>query len=223
MITDTTRGLRHGVRVPFVRPLGWAFFALALCLLWLPLLGRAATATGTFPPGQQTRTTNITGPANFQQTTFTGTSGPWNYVMYPFTVNASGNYTASSTTATSVNTTWFVRGIFSPNPAALSTPLADHIVAVLAGGGGPPFTGTFTSVPLVAGQQYTMLVAYNVGSVPGELSTVTINGPGCVAIGINRCSESIPTLSEWGLLIMSAVMALAGVVTIRRRAASAPR
>jgi len=109
----------------------------------------------------------------------------------------------------------------------MGTPVADFFAGVLAGGtGGPPYTGNFPSVPLVAGQQYTMLVAYNFGSLPGELSTVTINGPGCVAIGANVCTPpasspaSIPTLSEWGILLMAAFLAIAAVFTLRRKSAT---
>ena len=190
-------------------------------LLWLPSLGYAATATSSWPAGQaKTEVTNINGPGNAQQTSFTsfGGGGPYNYVMYPFTVTATGNYTATSTTGPSVNTTWFVKGIYSAGTPT-ATPLSDFIVAVLAvSPSAGVWTGTFTSVPLVAGQQYTMLVAYNVTSVAGEVSTVTIDGPGCVAIGSNVCAPaSIPTLSVWGMLLMAISMVVAGVFTIRRK------
>lgn len=161
------------------------------CLLAPAAYGGTATATGALTAGSgTTRTTNITGPSNGQQTTFTGTSGPWRYVLYPFTVNSTGTYTATSTTTHVVNTTWIVNGIFSPNPATLDTPLSAHIVAVLSNGSG---TGTFTGFSLTAGQQYSVLVAFNTGSVDGDQSIFTISGPGCIAIGGAACeSDPIP-------------------------------
>jgi len=140
------------------------------------------TQTGTWPAGQvKTLTTNITGPANAQQTSFTGNSGPWNYVLYKFTVPVSGTYTATSTTTTVTNTTWFVTGIFIPNNTALGNPFTDFIVAVLATGAAPG-SGSFTGVALVTGQQYSVLVAFNTGSTAGDLSTLTITGPGGVGV-----------------------------------------
>lgn len=198
----------------------WASCLLAGVLAVLPSLGRAETATGTWPLGQApTQTPNIP-PANTQTSIFAGTSGNFNYVAYPFTVTVSGNYNATASTPVVVNTTWFLRGNFVPG-TPMGTPLVDFFSGVFAAAGPAPFTGTFTNVPLVAGQQYTMLVAYNIGSVAGETSTVTINGPGCVAIGTNVCAAattaSIPTLSEWGMLLMTALMAVAGVFMIRRK------
>lgn len=192
--------------------------ALLVLLLMLPSLGRAATASAGWPVGQvASKTANIPSPANTQVNTFASTSGPWNYVAYPFTVTTSGNYTATASTAVSVNTTWFVRGNFVPG-TPMGTPVTDFFAGVFASSGPAPFTGNFPSVPLVAGQQYTMLVAYNSGSVAGEVSTVTINGPGCVNVGTNVCtSASIPTLSEWALIGLSSLLAMFGLARMRRR------
>jgi hypothetical protein len=38
-----------------------------------------------------------------------------------------------------------------------------------------------------------------------------------VALGVNSVVASIPTLSEWGLIILSTLMALFGLVWMRRR------
>jgi len=179
-----------------------------------------STDSGTWPPGQvPTLVPNIPTPANTQGTTFTGYTGggPYNYKLYTFTVNQSGTYTATSTTGPSINTTWFLNGTFSPSNTAPTTPLSNFIVGVLAGSAGAGvFTGNFTSVNLVAGQQYTMFVAYNLGSVTGELSTVSITGPGCISLGATSCATPIPTLSQWGTIGMAGLMGLAGVFAVAR-------
>lgn len=172
------------------RTLAACCLTIAACFLATAVQAATVTVTGSLTAGSgSTRTTNITGPANGQQTTFTGSSGPWRFVLYPFTVNTTGTYTATSTTTHVVNTTWIVNGIFTPNSVALSTPLSSHIVAVLSNGS----TGTFTGFSLTAGQQYSVLVAFNSGSVDGDQSVFTISGPGCIAIGGAVCeSDPIP-------------------------------
>ena len=221
MTTDLICELPPETRLSDSRILGLICLMFVVCSMWLPSLAHAATATSTWPAGQvATQTANIPSPPNTQVNTFTGTSGPWNYVLYPFTVSASGTYTATSATARVVNTTWVVKGNFVPG-VPMGTPLADHFAGVLGTAGSNPYTGTFTNLPLVAGQQYTMVVAYDIGTVAGDLSTVAINGPGCIALGGAVCSAaSIPTLSEWGVLAMALLLAIAGVFIIRRRAAS---
>lgn len=178
-----------------------------------------ATVSASWPAGQvQTITTNITGPSNGQQTTFTATSGPWNYVIYPLTVTVSGVYTATSTTTTVVNTTWIVNGIYQPtNTPPLLTPLSAHIVAVLSNGAG---TGTFTGFNLVAGHQYSVLVAFNTGSTPAAVSTFSIAGPAgtCIAIGGLTCPRArVPTLSPWALLLLAVLAMGAGLHHMRTR------
>lgn len=168
---------------------------VAFLLVWLVSPAAHAvttTVTGTWPSGQtQTLTTNITGPANAQQTSFTGTTGPWNYVLYPFQVTQTGSYTATSTTTNVTNTTWFLNGTFTPSNTTLITPLSNFIVAVLATGAAPG-SGTFAARTYTAGQQYSVLVAFNTGSTSGDLSTLTITGPGCVVISTNTCTPTEP-------------------------------
>ncbi len=176
-----------------------AYFLAILALVLVPAAyAGTSTVSGTigadFPT---TQVTNINGPSNAQQTSFTGYTGggPYQYMVYPFTVSVSGVYTASSTTTHVVNTTWILGGIFSPSPTAPATPLSAFIVAVLSGGGNPA-TGNFTGFSLVAGQQYSVLVAFNIGSVPGDQSVFTMSGPGCIAFGTSVCeTDPIPKLS----------------------------
>jgi len=177
-----------------------------------------ATSSGIWPAGQTpTRVPNIAG-AGVQNTTFTGYTGggPYNYRLYTFTVDTTGSYTATSTTTNVVNTTWFLNGTFSPDPVAPATPIGNFIVGVFSGAGR---IATFTNVPLVAGQPYTILVAFNTGGASGDLSTVTINGPGCIALAGSVCAGAvgIPTLSEWSLIGMSGVLGIWGMFAFSRR------
>lgn len=167
------------------------FLALAACILATTAYAGTATVTGPASP-TPTAVTNINGPSNGQQTSFTGYTGggPYKYIIYPFTVNASGTYTATSSTSSVVNTTWILNGIFSPHNTAPGTPLSAYIVAVLSNNSR---TGSFTGFSLTAGQQYSVLVAFNTGATTSDQSVFTISGPGCIAIGGAVCeTDPIP-------------------------------
>ncbi|MBP0600665.1 autotransporter outer membrane beta-barrel domain-containing protein [Herbaspirillum sp. LeCh32-8] len=169
--------------------------AVSLLLASVPSLSRADTVftSGTWDVGQTaTRTPNINGPANALQTSFTGyTSGPYHYVLYTFYVGTSGNYSATATTASVLNTNFLLRGLFSPSNTAPATPLGNFVGAVLASGSGP-YSGSFSNIALTAGQQYTFLLAYNIGGAAGELSTLRIIGPGCISLGtVNMCARYV--------------------------------
>jgi len=110
-------------------------------------------------------------------------------------------------------------GFFNANsahPFENPTPLSNFIVAVLAVNGTPK-TGTFTGVSLTAGQQYSVLVAFNTGSTSGDLSTITITGPGCIAIGANVCSSAVPGLSPFGLVLLVLTIGLLALWQFRGR------
>jgi hypothetical protein len=142
--------------------------------------------------------------------------GPYNYAPYLFTVDTTGIYTATASTAVSQNTTFFLSGLFTPG-VPTPTPLGNFLLSVYSGGSSSPFTENFTSLSLTAGQQYTALVVYNVGSVTGELSTVTITGPGCIAIGTNTCTApSVPALSGWAVSMLAALLIAIGAFALRR-------
>ena len=201
----------------------WRISGTAMTVLMLSFFSQSAaavtvTVTNIWPAGQTpTLVTNINGPADAQQTSFTGyVAGPCNYVLVPFKVDVSGVYTATSTTTNVLNTTWFLNGLFSPSNTAPSTPLSNFIVAVLAVNGTPK-TGTFTGVSLTAGQQYSVLVAFNTGSTSGDLSTITITGPGCIAIGANVCSSAVPGLSPFGLVLLVLTIGLLALWQFRGR------
>lgn len=133
-----------------------------------------------------TYTPTITGPAGKQITdfsSFTYGPSPWHYVAYPFTVDTTGSYSATASTPVVVNTTYFLTGLFSAGQPPV-TPMGNFFAEVFSLSG-PPNTASFTNLSLVAGQQYTALVAYNTGGSAGEISTVTITGPGVVIFNGN--------------------------------------
>jgi hypothetical protein len=123
-------------------------------------------------------------------------------------------------TTTVQNTTWFLNGLFTPGSPP-STPIGNFFAAFYSG---PATAGqyldNFSNLSLIAGQQYTVLVAYNEEGTAGEPSTVTITGPGCIAIGSNTCAAApapVPALSEWGWVALAAMVVAIGMVYSRRR------
>lgn len=195
----------------------WCLALVAASLIAGAAYAGTATVTGTAST-DQTKVTNINGPANAQQTSFTGyADGPYHYQLHPFKVDQTGVYTATSVTPDVLNTTWIVQGLFLPDPVAPATPLSAHIVAVLANGPSP-YTGAFTGINLTAGVQYTALVAYNTGATPGvSTNTFTISGPGCIQIGGQVCAASVPTTTEWTMILLAILLAGGAALTIHRR------
>ncbi len=176
-----------------------------------------ATASGNWVAATptQTLTPEIPTPAGTQKTTFTGpASGPYGYTLLPFTVDQSGTYSAAVTVNGSVHTSWFLSGLFTPNSAVLATPLSNFFAGIFSST--TPGTGNFTSLNLVAGQQYTWLIAY--GTTPGGLNySATLTGPGCIAMGTNTCSAvAVPTLSTWGIAALISMLAVGSFLTLRR-------
>ncbi|SFU53907.1 outer membrane autotransporter barrel domain-containing protein [Polaromonas sp. YR568] len=126
-----------------------------------------------------------------QNTNFTScTAGPWNYKLYTFTVDTTGTYTASVVTPTTLNTTFFLRGTYTPSTTPCSPAVrSQFLVSALASG--IPNTATFTGIGLTlqANVQYSVLIAFNTPHVGSQPFTFTMNGPGCVAIDTNTCAR----------------------------------
>lgn len=194
-----------------------AISALLLVTLAPAAYAGTATASGNWVAGSptQTKTPEIPTPAGTQKTTFTGPdSGPYGYTLLPFTVDQSGTYSATVTVNGSVHTSWFLSGLFTLDSTALATPLSHFFAGIFSNLN--PGTGNFTSLNLVAGQQYTWLIAY--GSTPVGLNySATMTGPGCIAMGTNTCAASIPTLSTWGGTALISMLAVGSFLTLRRR------
>ncbi len=125
-----------------------------------------------------------------QNTNFTSCSaGPWNYKLYTFTVDTAGTYTASVVTPTTLNTTFFLQGTYTPSTTPCAPAVRSRfLVSSLATG--TPNTATFTGIGLTLqpGVQYSVLIAFNTPHVGSQPFTFTMNGPGCIAIGTNTCA-----------------------------------
>lgn len=171
-----------------------------------------ATVTGTYTSGLSTLTASIP-PANTQNNSFpnNSTSGPYKYNFETFTVTQSGLYSATMTVNNSIQTTWFMSGVFVPssnplNPLPTSSYISSYFVNSINN------SASFTNLSLVAGQIYTALVAYGNGTNSTNY-TLTINGPGCIEIGSNSCATpvAVPTLSEWSQMLLGLmVLAMIG-------------
>lgn len=192
--------------------------ATTLMLSVSPVLAGTATVTGS-PLATSSTVPNIA-PPGIQNTTFnTNNIGPFNYAVFTFTVDQAGIYTATSRTPIFQNTTFFLKGIFTPGTPT-PTLLTNFLVSVYSGNAAPLHTATFdgTGLNLVPGQQYSALVAFNENTpTPIDAVTLTITGPGCIAIGANTCSAaSVPTISEWTMMILLTLLGMTGFYQIRR-------
>lgn len=182
----------------------------------------AGTATVTGSPLATTSTVPNIAPPGAQNTTFnTNAIGPFNYVAFPFTVDQAGTYTATSRTPILQNTTFFLEGIFTPGTPT-PTVLSNFLVSVYSGNAAPLHTATFdgTGLNLVPGQQYSVLVAFNENTpTPIDAVTLTISGPGCIAIGANTCAVApvaVPSLSEWGMVALIILLGMTGFYQVKR-------
>lgn len=205
----------------FWRLMGGPVLTAAALMMSAPA-ALAGTATVTGSPLATSSTVPNIAPPGVQNTTFnTNAIGPFNYVAFPFTVDQAGTYTATSRTPILQNTTFFLKGTFTPGTPT-PTVLSNFLVSVYSGNASPLHTATFngTGLSLVPGQQYSVLVAFNQNTpTPVDAATVTITGPGCIAIGSSTCTvapQPVPSLSEWGMLILMALLGMTGFYQVRR-------
>lgn len=123
-------------------------------------------------------------------------------------IGASYNLTNPVATSGTISFSW----VFSANNFGQSGLYAvDGATTVLANG--PGATAGTATVPVLAGQ--TFLYGLN-GGVNANLTISNFSFvPAVVAPPAGPAS--IPTLSEWGLIIMSALIAMFGIARTRRR------
>ncbi|MBN3760842.1 autotransporter outer membrane beta-barrel domain-containing protein [Burkholderia sp. Ac-20365] len=141
-----------------------------------------------------TKTPSIPTPSGTVNTSFSGSyaSWVWNYSLYSFTVTVSGIYTATATTSPVTNTTFFLTGLFSPSSTAPTTPITNFFASELSPSSSSPYTTTFSTLNLVAGTTYSVLIAYNIGGTQSaDAFTFSMTGPGCAAFqSVNTCATS---------------------------------
>ncbi|MFY3386284.1 IPTL-CTERM sorting domain-containing protein [Paracidovorax sp. MALMAid1276] len=194
-----------------------AKYLLRAAVFLLPLYcGTAMAVTSTINQGSSSTLTyapTIQAGTNTNLTTYSN-SFRWIYTLHSFRVCQSGAYSASSTTTHVVNTTFFLNGTFTPSDTfPPPTPISNFFVSNFSGTN----TSTFSGMNLVAGQQYSVLIAYNqttAGSYP-YTNTLTMDGPGTVIFNNSgSCAsgvQAVPSLSEWAQILLGlSIMGIAG-------------
>lgn len=126
---------------------------------------------------------------------------PVTYRRFPIHVTQSGSYTMDLTFPAGAPSFYLHEGSFNP-AASLSTCVQADNAA--------PKQIVFN---LNVGTDYFVVVFDDSFAQDTGAFTVTINGPGNILVGLSP----IPTLSEWGLIILSTLLALGAIVSIRRR------
>jgi outer membrane autotransporter protein len=135
-----------------------------------------------------------------QQTVFNAyNGGSYNYTISTLYVGTSGIFSATSATTLHQNTTWFLTGPFSPGPSP-STPLSNFFAGTYSGGAtvGGKYVANFSNLSLTAGQQYSVLVAFNNGSSTiTDSYSITVDGLGCINFGpTNMCGAKFVAVSN---------------------------
>jgi outer membrane autotransporter protein len=116
------------------------------------------------------------------------TGSLWHYGLYTFTVDASGTYNATVRTGSIVSTSFFLNGLYSPG-ANPSTPITNFVAELLATGS-PNYTSNFSNLSFTAGNTYSFLVAWGTGTALTDQFTLSMSGPGCIAISTIACTVS---------------------------------
>ena len=123
------------------------------------------------------------------------------YRRFPIHVTAAGAYTMDLTFPAGNPSFYLYEGTFSPSDGATNCVQADN---------GAPKQIVFALNP---GTDYFVVVIDDTFAQDSGAFTVTINGPGDILAGL----EPVPTLSQWGMIILSTLLALGAIVAIRRR------
>jgi hypothetical protein len=171
----------------------------------ISVLAQAASAgtynvAGTLTPGgpQEPQVAGISTPnCNGSYTAFAVL-----YQSFPFTVDTTGSYQFSESGLESA--VYVYANNFNP-----SLP-ADNCIAA---SNTNPISGL--SVNLTAGTQYYYVVIEDTFAQDGMSINGSISGPGNI-FG-PAVAGTVPTMSEWGLISLSGLLALGGAFAMRRR------
>lgn len=128
-------------------------------------------------------------------------AAPVTYRRFPIHVTQSGVYTMDLTFPAGSPSFYLHEGSFNPAASFSTCVQADNSV---------PKQIVFTLNP---GTDYFLVVIDDTIAQNSGAFTVTINGPGNILAGLSP----IPTLSQWGMILLSILLAAAAIVTIRRR------
>ena len=124
---------------------------------------------------------------------------PVTYRVYPVHVTQSGIYTIDSTSVVGDTAIYLHEGSFDPAASFPTCVQADNAA---------PNQIVFN---MNAGTDYFVVVIDDTFAQNTGLFTVVISGPGGILVG-----TQIPTLSQWGMIILSTLLALGAIVAIRR-------
>jgi hypothetical protein len=126
---------------------------------------------------------------------------PVTYRRYPIHVTEAGVYTMDLNYAAGGPSFYLFEGSFNPAAAFPTCVQADNSA---------PEQIVFNLNP---GTDYFVVVFDDTFAQDSGAFSVTINGPGNILAGLTP----IPTLSEWGVILLSTLLALGAIVSIRRR------
>lgn len=128
-------------------------------------------------------------------------AAPVTYRSFPVHVTQSGVYTMDLTYPAGNASFYLFEGSFNPAAAFPTCVQADNSA---------PEQIVFN---LNVGTDYFVVVFDDALAQDTGAFSLVINGPGNILTGLSP----IPTLSEWGVIILSTLLALGAIVTIRRR------
>ena len=160
-------------------------------------LAGTLTLSGNLQPGTPTMpVVTIASPLCGAQGVF-----PVTYRRLPIHVTAAGAYTLNLTSNTGNASFYLYENSFSPSDGATNCVQADNAA---------PKQIVFALNP---GTDYFVVVIDDSFAQDTATFSVAISGPGDILAGL----EPVPTLSQWGMIILSTLLALGAIVTIRRR------
>lgn len=164
-------------------------------------------ASGSALAGTLTLTGNLQPPAPTMPVVFIapplcGVQGitPVTYRLYPIHVSQAGVYTFDLTFPAGSPSFYLYENSFDPNNGAVNCVQADNAV---------PKQIVY---PMNPGTTYYLVVFDDAFAQDSTAFSVAINGPGNIAMSV-----PIPTIDEWGMIILSSLLALGAVIAIRRR------
>ena len=159
-------------------------------------LAGTVTLTGNLQPPTPTMPVVIIAPPLCSSQGVT----PVTYRVYPVSVTQTGIYTIDSTSVVGDTAIYLYEGAFDPANGMTNCVQADNAA---------PNQIVFT---LNAGTSYNVVIIDDTFAQTVDVFTLVISGPGGILVGRN-----VPTLSQWGMIILSTLLVLAAIVTIRRR------
>jgi hypothetical protein len=173
---------------------------VASVIALFPGLASAQTAVGSVDPSDPTFLVVIISTPNCQMSQG---SVQVHYDTYLLTPSVSGDYTIATTSGTGTTAEYVHEGPFNP-----ADPMANCLAASNSGN---PQTVTVT---LTAGALYSVTVIDDTFAQLGDTYEIEVTGPAAVALAQ---AFPVPTLPQWGVIILLTGLMLAAIARLRRR------